>query len=91
MKTKKKQVSNSCGLSESIDQISNDLLFHPHPILEKVWIDKGAVCQLLGIVPRTLRRYKQKGMIACRHIDGMILYPAEQVEILMRYLMIKRS
>ena len=39
MKTQKKRGNTSCGLSESIDQISNDLLFHPHPVLEKIWMD----------------------------------------------------
>jgi hypothetical protein len=91
MKTQKKRGNTSCGLSESIDQISNDLLFHPHPVLEKIWMDTGMVCELLGVSPRTLYTYTKKGMIKCKLSGGVNLYPATDVEILMKYLLMKRS
>ena len=89
MKTNKKIGSTALELSERIDQISDDLFFHPHPVLEKIWIETPAVCELLGVSPRTLFTYRQKGMIECRFTDGVNWYPAGQVETLMRYVRLK--
>ena len=90
MKTQEKQFNPSGELGESIDRISDDLLFHPHPVLEKIWMDTGMVRELLGVSARTLYTYRKKGMIRCEFSNGVNLYPAGDVEIVMKYLWVKR-
>lgn len=78
-------------LEESVDRVSNDLLFHPHPVLEMLWFETSAACSLLRVNRRTLYSYRQKGMISCINENGHNLYPAAEVEELMKYLALRRA
>ena len=78
-------------LGESVDRVSNDLFFHPHPLLEKIWVETSDACSLLGMNRRTLYSYRQKGMISCTNQNGHNFYPAAEVEELMKYLALKRA
>jgi len=86
MKTMKENVS----LDEKIEQISNELLFHPHPLIEKLFLDHATVCTLLGIHPRTLCHYKEKGLIQSRIIGKSAAYKLFDVETLAKFISLRR-
>lgn len=85
MKTKKENVS----LDEQIDRISNDLMFHPHPMVENMFMDHAAVSALLEIHPRTLRKYSSRGLIKSQRIEKCMVYKLLDVELLAKYIALK--
>jgi len=73
---------SSADLDEKLDMISNDLLFHPHPVIESLWMDHESACEILGVKTRTLRWYAQRGLIRREYIDGRPVYPLTGVDVL---------
>ena len=90
MKAIAKNVMSSADLDERLDMISNDLLFHPHPVIESLWMDHESACEVLGVKTRTLRWYAQRGLIKRKYIDGRPVYPVTGVDVLMRWMTLRR-
>ena len=81
---------SSVDLDERLDLIANDLLFHPHPVIENLLMDHDSVCDILKVNSRTLKRYVKRGLIRCEVIDGIAVYPVCQVDVLMKWIMMRR-
>jgi len=90
MKAIEKNVMLSADLDERLDMISNDLLFHPHQVIESLWMDHESACEILGVKTRTLRWYAQRGLIRREYIDGRPVYPLAGVDVLKRWMTLRR-
>ncbi len=90
MRAIEKHKMSSADLDERINMISNDLLFHPHPVIESIRMDHMTACTILGVVPRTLRRYAQCGFITRYYIDGNVVYKLSEIDSLARWLNLRR-
>jgi len=77
-------------LDEKIDQISNDLLFHPHPVIENLFLDYSTVCSLLEIHPSTLWRYRTKGLIQSHRIGGTSVYKLFDIDTLAKFIALRK-
>ena len=90
MKAIAKNVMSSADLDERLDLISNDLLFHPHPVIESLWLDAESACEILGVTKRTVSRYAQRGMIRREYIEGKAVYPVTGVDVLKKWMTLRR-
>lgn len=70
---------------DKLDSIVVELNKHKdvNPISEK-WLTNKEVCELLGVSPRTLQRYRDEGRIAFSQIGATIRYKASDVEQFLR-------
>jgi hypothetical protein len=91
MKAIEKNVMSSEELDEKLDLISNDLLFHPHPVIESLWLEHEEACEILGVKSRTLRWYAQRGLIKRAYVERRPVYPLVGADLLMRWILMRRA
>lgn len=70
-------------IMERFDRIDENLQVKKqdvHPLDGDKLLDNQDMCQLLGVVKRTLARYRQKKLIRFYTISGRVWYKSSEVE-----------
>lgn len=75
---------------QMIVRITEDLLFHPNPLSENMFLDLQSASSLLDIHPRTLQKYKKKGLIKSQFAGKRPVYSLCDIEVLAKYISISR-